>query len=72
MSSVADFLRQETDRDVSRLSVSERVALAFELGDQAVAIFAAAKGLTRDEARRILRKNSQVGRRFSAAASLDP
>jgi hypothetical protein len=42
MGSVANFLRRETYRDISRLPASERVALALELGEQAVTIFAAA------------------------------
>lgn len=72
MDSVADELRKDAERDVSRLSVSERVALALALGEQAVSIYASANGVSREEARRTLRRNAQAGRRPSAVARLEP
>lgn len=69
MKSVADELAREQARETFKLSASERVALALALGDQAVDWFASANHVTRDEARRILRRNNQIGRRPSAVAS---
>jgi hypothetical protein len=71
MKSVADTLQSDTVRDVARLSVTERVALALELGDRAVALFASANHVSESEARRTLRRNNQIGRRPSEAARID-
>lgn len=71
MKSVADELARQTAEAVKKLSPGERIALALRLGDQAVEVFAAAKGIDRAEARRILRRNSQIGRRPSRVMSDD-
>jgi len=68
MKSVADELRLEDLNATLALSVAERVALALHLGEQAVATYAAANGVSPDQARRILRRNNQIGRRPSAVA----
>lgn len=69
MRSVADELVLEERNATLALSVSERVALALRLGEQAIATYASANGVSRDEARRILRRNNQIGRRPSVAAA---
>jgi endonuclease V-like protein UPF0215 family len=69
--SAADTLAEETDAAVLAMSVTERVALALRLGDRDVRLYAAANGLSEDQARRILRRNSQIGRRPSACARFD-
>jgi len=61
----------DASQAASRLSASERIALALRLGDQAVDIFASANNVGKDEARRILRRNNQLGRRRSVVASVD-
>lgn len=48
------------------MTVEERVAEAFALGDAAVASYAAAHGVGLEEARRRLERNGQAGRRPSA------
>lgn len=53
------------------MSTSERFALALRLGDDAVRTYASANNVDAQEARRILRRNNQVGRRYSAVASDD-
>lgn len=71
MKSVADSLSRDLRLEVSKLTATERVALALSLGDEAVSTFASANGISRDRALRILRRNNQLGRRPSAAASHD-
>jgi endonuclease V-like protein UPF0215 family len=71
MKSVADESAREVLEATLRLTPSERVELALRLGTEAVAAYSAAHGVTSDEARRILRRNNQRGRRPSVAASLD-
>ncbi len=62
MRSVADDLRSETRRDVARRTPAERIELAFQLGDDDVALLCAARGLTREEARRLIARSRRVGR----------
>ncbi|MFN2427347.1 MAG: hypothetical protein ABR587_12975 [Candidatus Binatia bacterium] len=69
MKSIADDLACEVLEATLRLTPSERVELALRLGGQAVDTYASAHQVSTDEARRILRRGKQVGRRFSAAAS---
>jgi hypothetical protein len=63
MRSVADELREEQRRELLALTASERVALALELGERALAIFQSASGLSREEALRELERRRQHGRR---------
>ena len=63
MPSVADDLRRERLEAQNRLSASQRVALAFELGESDLETFALAQGMDPSEARRILRRRRQLGRR---------
>jgi hypothetical protein len=69
MKSVANELALEDQNATLALPVSERVALALRLGEQAIDTYASANSVSRDEARRVLRRNNQIGRRPSAAAA---
>ena len=71
MRSVADYLRRQTQAHVLTLSPAARIALALSLGDDDLDLFARTSGLDRDEARRRLRAQRQIGRAPSIAATLD-
>ena len=71
MKSVADQSLEETLEAVLQMSASQRIALALRLGEQAIDLYASANRVGRDEARRALRRNNQLGRRYSAAASIE-
>jgi len=65
MPTVAEILRVE-DRDrLRRMTPGERLAEALALGDEAIAAYASAHGVDRDEARRRLERAGQAGRRPS-------
>lgn len=68
-SKVAEQVRAELQADMLALSVDERMRLALELGDRAVRLYAEAEAISPDEARRVLMRNSQKGRRPSKVAS---
>ncbi len=65
MRSVADDLREETRRAVQALTPSERLRLAFALGERDLEAFRLARHppLDRTEAARILERRRQAGRR---------
>ena len=65
LSHVAESLRADQHRAESALSPLERLALAQQLGREAVAMFARAHGVTADEARREFARRRQRGRRPS-------
>jgi hypothetical protein len=65
MRSVADRLREEQREELRQMSVSERVALAFRLGEDDVSLFAAARGIDRSTAAKIFRRNRRRSRRPS-------
>jgi hypothetical protein len=67
--SVADDLRRRTVAHVLSLSVPARVELALSLGDDDLEVFVRTSGLDREEARRRLRAQRQVGRARSVAAT---
>jgi hypothetical protein len=67
--SVGDDLRTRTHRRVLEMAVAERIALALSLGDQDLALFVAASGLSAEEAKQRLRTQRQRGRTPSACAS---
>lgn len=71
MKSIADQSRQETSIAALEMTASERISLALRLGEQAVDLYASANKVSREEARRILRRNGQIGRRYSAVASAE-
>ncbi len=60
--SVADALRRRTLAEVLELTPAARIELALALGDDDLDLFARTNGLGRDEARRRLRAQRQVGR----------
>jgi hypothetical protein len=64
-SKVAEELRRETEEAVRGMSPVERMALALSLGARALRNFAAARGLTRNEALRLIEQQKQQGRRYS-------
>jgi hypothetical protein len=65
MRSVADELRMRDRERMAALAVSDRVRLAFALGDLAVECFSAYNGVPAATGRRRLRALSQRGRRPS-------
>lgn len=69
VSRVADSVRDAT-REASRsLSAEERILLSLRLGDSDASILAGARGISLEEARRIIRAQRQAGRRPSRCAS---
>lgn len=68
-SKVAAALRADQRRADSALSPLQRLALAQQLGREAVAAFARAHGVTTDEARREFARRRQRGRRPSRCAA---
>jgi hypothetical protein len=62
MRSVADDLRLDSARGVARLTAAERIALALRLGDDDVARYRSARGVTAAEARAALARARAVGR----------
>jgi len=71
MKSIANHSREDASQTTSQMTASERIALALRLGEQAVDIFASANSVGKDEARRTLRRNNQLGRRHSAVALIE-
>lgn len=67
MQSVADELRGASRAAVLRLAPIDRVRLALDLGDADVRRFAAAKGVSVAEARRMLSAGRRIGRVASVA-----
>lgn len=65
-SGVANVLRKGEREMVARLSASERVALALELGKRDLEAYASARGVALTEARRELERRRQARRRPSA------
>ena len=64
-SKVAEELRRETDEAVRAMTMEERMALALRLGERAARNLAAARGVSRAEAVRLIQQQSQRGRRYS-------
>ncbi len=62
MASMADDVRQATQAAVLSLSVEERLTLALRLAEADVDIYCAAHGTTREDARRVFRRQRQAGR----------
>ena len=65
MRSVADDLRAETARALARLGPFERIALALRFGDEDVALYRDAHGVSEVEARAALARARRLGRRRS-------
>jgi mevalonate pyrophosphate decarboxylase len=66
--SIAGRLRREELERLLALSPSERIEIALGLGDSDAALFAAARAIPVEEARRLLRLQRQDGRRLSRCA----
>lgn len=64
-SKVAEALRQEQMREVLAMTPTERVELAFALGERDLEFFMAANRLSRDEALAQIDRSRQAGRRYS-------
>ncbi len=62
MKSVADDLRGEQRAERLRLSLDERLALAFRLGEEGLERFRLANGLDRETAIRMLERRRQASR----------
>lgn len=62
MRSVADDLRDDLHKEMSRLSFRERMELALRLGERGLEIFQKASGLDRETAIRELQRQRQAGR----------
>jgi hypothetical protein len=71
MRSVADDLRSESRRDLARCTPAERLELAFRLGDDDIALLCAARGVSRDDAKRIVARSRAVGRARSVVAGIE-
>lgn len=69
MSTVAETLREDSRQRLRRMTPAERLAEALRLGQAAIAAYAVAHGLDRDEARRRFERASQAGRRPSGVMS---
>lgn len=70
-SALADALRADTRREVANLSPSQRIELAFRLGEEDLERLMAARAYSREEAVRFIARSRQIGRRFSRVASFD-
>jgi hypothetical protein len=64
-SKVAEETRQELDRQMLAKTPAERIELAFSIGEEDLVLYAAANGLTREEALSRIRIERQSGRRYS-------
>ena len=69
MRSVADDLRKIDREAVLKLSVEERIELAFRLGDEDLALFCQTQGVDRETAIRLLQRRRQAGRTPSKCMS---
>lgn len=65
MGSVADDMRRQTQQHVRRMSVPERFAWAFRLGEEDLQILQASLGLDRRAAIRHIRRQRRQGRQHS-------
>jgi hypothetical protein len=68
MGSVADDLRAQRTRQLLLLTPAERMELSLRLGDDDVAVLCAARSLSEPDARLLIERSRQVGRRPSRAA----
>lgn len=71
MRSVADDLKKEQRERFARMTPAERVALSERLGEEGLAEFISANGLSRQAALRAIRRSRRVGRRPSACADAE-
>ena len=64
--SIASILRARDNAEVRYMTIEERLALAFRLGDEDLASFRATHGLDRSTAIQLLERRRQATRRPSA------
>ncbi len=69
MKSIADDLRAELRDEARRLSIDERLTLAFRLGEEGLERFRQANGLDRETAIRLLERRRQATRNPSKCMS---
>jgi hypothetical protein len=62
---ISERLQAEDRERLRQMTPEERVAEALALGDEAIAIYAAAHGVDREEARKRFERAAQTGRRPS-------
>lgn len=68
-SEVAEEVRRAQREEVLRMTPAERLALAVRLGEEGLADFMSASGLSREEAIVRIRRQRQDGRRKSGCMS---
>jgi hypothetical protein len=68
MHSVADNLRRELRERVLAMSPEERIDLTARLAESDLDLFCSARGIPRDEARKVLIRTRELGRRPSRVA----
>lgn len=66
-SKVAEQVREDLDREMMAMTPSERIELAYALGEEDLVRYMAANGFTREEALSRIRIERQQGRRYSRA-----
>jgi hypothetical protein len=64
-SKVAEWAREQLDRETLAMTPAERIELAFAIGEEDLLLYAAANGLTREEALSRIRVERQNGRHYS-------
>lgn len=69
MKSVADELRKRDREAILKLTVEERMELAFKLGEEDLALFCQHQGVDRETGIRLLQQRRQAGRRPSKCMS---
>jgi hypothetical protein len=63
MKSVAGELRERDREAILKLSVEDRIELAFRLGEEDLALFCQHQGVDRETGIRLLQRRRQTGRR---------
>jgi hypothetical protein len=71
ISKLATSLRDDARRDEAAMTPLERLRLAQRLGDEAVARYARAHGVSEAEAAREFARRRQAGRRPSRCAAIE-
>lgn len=64
-SKVAEQLRQEQVEQLRRMTPSQRVALALDLGERGLQVYMAGQKMIRAAAVKAIRQSRQLGRRYS-------
>jgi hypothetical protein len=70
-SKVAEWAREELDREMLAMSAAERMELALAIGKRDLRIYAEASNLTDEEALSRIRRERQNGRRRSHSKAGD-